>query len=395
MRVLVLTSATADDRKTIAAVRALGERGVHVTVGADRTRVPPAWSRYCRGILTYPDPSADIDRFADHLLEEVAHRRFDVLLPLCDYTTAAIVLNCDRFEKHASLAVPTPEARKIAQDKFELAGLAGGRGIPTPQTWSITSAEEAAALAGKLQYPCVVKYRMGAGGAGLRFPGNRAELLACFNEARSRHDTVFDNTRLLVQEYIPGETHDVCALACHGEPRALVSQRRLGMYPPEGGSGIDVETTDSPELKSLAATLLGELGWHGPAQVEFRVDSRDGSPRLIEVNTRFWGTLDLAIRAGVNFPYLACVMALEGDVVAPSSYRVGLRYRWTFSYALKLLRERGRFWSTLRDYFLPRRGVCSDFQIRDPLPNVAQGIGAINGKRGPVTYLRRQDCLRR
>jgi len=38
--------------------------------------------------------------------------------------------------------------------------------------------------------------------------------------------------------------------------------------------------------------------------VEFRVDARDGTAKLMEVNPRFWGSLQLSILSGADFPYL-------------------------------------------------------------------------------------------
>jgi predicted ATP-grasp superfamily ATP-dependent carboligase len=76
------------------------------------------------------------------------------------------------------------------------------------------------------------------------------------------------------------------------------------------------------------------LKWHGPAQLEFRLDPRDGKAKLIEMNTRFWGALDLAIQAGIDFPYLSCQMALHGDIKPTYDYKVGVRYRMWFPYEL-------------------------------------------------------------
>ena len=69
------------------------------------------------------------------------------------------------------------------------------------------------------------------------------------------------------------------------------------------------ETTDEPELRNQAIRLLEALQWHRPAQVVFKVDPHYGSATLMEVNGRFWGTMDISIQAGVNFPLLACRMA--------------------------------------------------------------------------------------
>ena len=63
--------------------------------------------------------------------------------------------------------------------------------------------------------------------------------------------------------------------------------------------------------------------------VEYKVEDRSGRPFLMEINGRFWGSLQLAIDAGVDFPAILAAIS-TGDPVAPSrgAYRVGVRSRW-------------------------------------------------------------------
>ena len=74
--------------------------------------------------------------------------------------------------------------------------------------------------------------------------------------------------------------------------------------------------------------LLGPLGWHGVAMMEFKQDRRTGRAFLMEVNGRFWGSLDLAVQAGVDFPYLSHQLALGEPIETPQTYQVGVRSRW-------------------------------------------------------------------
>jgi predicted ATP-grasp superfamily ATP-dependent carboligase len=129
------------------------------------------------------------------------------------------------------------------------------------------------------------------------------------------------------------------------------------------------ETTWEPELLERAATLWKALDWHGPAQVELKVDEKSGRASLLEVNGRFWGTLDLSVRAGVNFPWLAARIAKGLPVRAPEGYRVGLRYRWPIPYGLLLALHRESRWQAVRMSFLPRKGMLSDLMLSDPAPH--------------------------
>ena len=98
--------------------------------------------------------------------------------------------------------------------------------------------------------------------------------------------------------------------------------------PPQGGVSVLSESADvNPSLKSYAEKLLAAANWHGVAMVEFRI-APDGTPYLMEVNTRFWGSLQLAIDSGVDFPALMVSNELNLGIPNPASYKIGQRLRW-------------------------------------------------------------------
>jgi len=82
------------------------------------------------------------------------------------------------------------------------------------------------------------------------------------------------------------------------------------------------------DLLERSRALLDRFGWQGVAMVEFKRDSTTGQPYLMEVNGRFWGSLQLAIDAGVDFPRMIAECALGERVKPQLSYRVGVRSRW-------------------------------------------------------------------
>jgi len=112
--------------------------------------------------------------------------------------------------------------------------------------------------------------------------------------------------------------------------------------PPQGGVSVLSESIEcDPELLKYAKTILDEASWHGVAMVEFK--GNDGeTPYLIEVNTRFWGSLQLAVDCGVDFPWMLYQIANNESVKMTESYKTGERLRW-------LLGDVDNLFLTLRD----------------------------------------------
>jgi predicted ATP-grasp superfamily ATP-dependent carboligase len=138
----------------------------------------------------------------------------------------------------------------------------------------------------------------------------------------------FPHTSILLQEYVAGEGRGLFCLFDRGEPVVFFAHRRLREKPPSGGVSVLCESSPVPErMRETAEALLRPLDWHGLAMVEFKV-APDGTPYLMEVNARPWGSMQLAIDAGVDFPYLQYCLALGLDLPRNLSYRSGIRSRW-------------------------------------------------------------------
>lgn len=82
-------------------------------------------------------------------------------------------------------------------------------------------------------------------------------------------------------------------------------------------------------MTDYAVRIMQFARWDGVAMIEFKVDRETQVPYLMEVNGRFWGSLQLAIDAGIDFPAL-----LYNSVTGTSApaelqpYRVGVRSHW-------------------------------------------------------------------
>lgn len=332
------------NRAALAVTRSLGRAGHEVIVGEKETPVLAQMSRYCSGRALYPDPVFASSAFVDTVASVVRERRIEVLLPIADITTFLITGNRDRFD--ASCAVPFARADVIerAADKVEITQVATRLGVPVPQNVVVVDPERIPDDG--LEFPLVIKpWRSrvrtpdGWASTSVSYANDREELI---RDLSSRRRYEFP---LMLQERIEGPGTGVFACYHEGRPVALFSHCRLRERPPWGGVSVLSESValTSP-AREHATRLLSEIGWQGVAMVEFKQDLRDNELKLMEINGRFWGSLQLAIDVGVDFPALLLQTVHSGRPGPQAPYRVGVRNRWLwgdFDSLLKTLFSRG------------------------------------------------------
>jgi predicted ATP-grasp superfamily ATP-dependent carboligase len=366
MRVLVTDGG---ERKSLAAVRALARAGAEVSAAGSSPLDPALNSRYCSRRFVWPSAATQPAQFMQALEGALRGGTFDVLLPLGDHTTAIAVHNAGRLSTRVRLALPDPAAFDQLACKWRTAEIAQEMGIPIPATYRPRTEAELARTAAATRYPCVVKPVRGAGAVGFWVASSPAELLARYPRGDAHFDLAFDHRWPLIQEFVAGRTHEVCALADRGRLVAAVTQRRLRSYPPEAGPGVLNETTQEPDLVAIAVRLIEGMGWHGPLQVEFMRRDEDGAALLIELNPRFWGSLDLSICAGVDLPSLTCRLAMgmtpEDTIIAEA----GVVFAWLVPYSLLALRE-GRIGETGLEALFDRR-KHTEIDLADWTPHAA------------------------
>lgn len=381
--------ADGDTLSALAIARSLGRRGVRVWVAADKWSALSAYSRHVRGRIRHADPETQPMSFVSATQRACAAGRADFLFPTTD-VALRLWLECGQRLPESSLAgLPAAQAMEAALDKERLLHLAQSLGIPVPKTYHLESADHVNGLADQLSYPVVLKARSSrvcVDGAWVArapsYAGNADELQRAYSLVRPL------DARPILQEYVPGQGCGVFALMNHGSLRALFSHRRIRENPPQGGMSVVCESClPHPVAQEAAIRLLEALQWHGVAMVEFRIDARDGIPKLMEVNGRFWGSLQLAIEAGIDFPYLLYRMARDGDAETTMGYRIGLRSRWLLgeldrlrAVLLKAAPAPGVEWPTRRQALRSFLGSwhngtrCAVERLRDPVPALVSAM---------------------
>jgi predicted ATP-grasp superfamily ATP-dependent carboligase len=375
-----------DERAALAVVRSLGKVGHHVDVCSRTGRSIAGASRYCRRDWSLGSPLDAPDAFGEALVDLVRRRGVSMVLPVGEASVLATLAVRDRMPDVRIPYGPIETFRRIC-DKQALLAAAPEVGIAVPRQVVLATADERARMSpDALRFPVVIKPARSVvdGGAGAgRVKQHVAHAADAAELAQVLDDMGAEAYPLMLQERIVGPGVGVFVLRWAGRLLAVFSHRRLREKPPAGGVSAYRESIP-PErtLVERSIALLDRFAWEGVAMVEYKVDAATGTPYLMEINGRFWGSLQLAIDAGVDFPRLL-VAALDGTPLPPvTTYRHGVRSRWEWGdvdHLLARLRKSPRElalppdapgrWAVVRDFLRwSRLDRAEVMRLDDPLP---------------------------
>lgn len=340
----------------LAAVRALGKAGYDVTV-AERTGISQAetiafWSRHCAQRFRYPDPRLGPAETVEALGQHFNAKQYDVAIPVGLEMTGLFVANRELFA--VPVMLPEADSFGIAADKRLTFEHFRNVAVPIPRTVPASHWTE-------IGLPVVFKHR--AAGAHISRDAADAKTYA-----RSLGASL---NEYLAQEYIPGENgYGYFGFFENGREVAFFMHQRIMQIPKEGGPSVVARAIRDDRLRTLGRSTLESLHWNGVAMVEFKRSDADGEFYLMEINPKFWGSLDLAIQSGCNFPVMLANTVTTAAQHTAGTYRDGLRYQWVVPNGLKCFLRYPEFrLPFLRNLITP--GVRTDVQLSDPLPTAA------------------------
>jgi predicted ATP-grasp superfamily ATP-dependent carboligase len=323
--------------------------------------------------MLYHNPKINEDIFIDDIINFINNYKVDVLIPIGISTCVAVSKNKQKLSKYVKLAVADYNIFKIAHDKSKTLEAARKVGVPIPKSFICNSYSDAEKYAPEIGYPLILKARKGSAYSGIMLIKNKEELKEKYTKlitAKIENKHIYDHDNPLIQEFIPGDIYDVCVFAENGKILSSLSQKRLRTLPVNGGGGIRNITTWDEELIKYAKKLINEINYHGPAQIEFKLD-HNGQPRLMEINPKFWGTLDLSIAAGINFPQIAVDIANNKKIDSYKKYQIGLEYAWVVPYQMVyFLKTKHKLKYLLESINFFKSNVKYDIKLNDLLPSL-------------------------
>jgi len=315
------------------------------------------FSRYSAQFFSYLKGEGNEERLAA-IYNTVKKTKIDVVLPVDCRAIRFLSANSGPLSQLTSIALlPETKAMDIALDKGLLAEWLKKNNIPCPQTILYQKNNDFDECLSAIRFPVLIKPTLGSCGRGIRIFDNRSALYSFFKDHVVSEE-------FIVQSFINGYDIDCSVLCQEGKILAHTIQKGFinGSNPFGAPTGIDF-LFDSSTFK-VVKEVVDKLNWSGVVHFDLRYDEEDKQVKVIEMNPRFWGSVLGSLSAGVNFPYLACLVGLKRDIpeieARPIRFVRGkVAAKITTQHLLNRKRTDLYYDSSMIEFFL-----------KDPLPNV-------------------------
>jgi len=354
-----------DHKNALAIVRHLGKTGnYHIEVASYGKASICFFSKYTEKKHIISHPLKNATAYLRELLETLKKNKIDVLLPVSHISYKICAQNVDEIRKYTHITLPEFEKIELASSKIATYRLAEKLKIPYPSFFEIEKIADVRKI--DIDFPCVIKAPFEAGKNIVEYANDKTELLKKYEKICRENS--FENKLPIVQKYIAGQGFGFFAFYENGKCKSYFMHKRIREYPVTGGASVCAESFYDEKLMEFGKKILDYLKWNGVAMVEFKKDNKTGIYNLMEINAKFWGSLDLALFSGVNFPQMLINHALNEDIYYRKNY-LKKRFQWILNGEIfHILEKPSDFPAFIRDLFFSQNDISfSDFK-----PNLYQ-----------------------
>lgn len=237
------------------------------------------------------------------------------LISCTDEYALAIAENSEILQKYYIFLCPEPQLTKKLSSKEYFYGLCREHDIPFPKTEIFYVSSGFAVLENlPFPYPIIIKPASSAEYWRSPFDGMKKVYTAkCAEEAKNIISKIFSagyKNSIILQELVPANEDDVFVLTAYADKNskvraACMGHVLLGEHTPKGiGNHVAIITENHEEITQKLCDLLENIGYRGFANFDILFDKRDGSFKVLELNTRQGRSNYYMTAAGMNIAKL-------------------------------------------------------------------------------------------
>lgn len=360
MKTILITDGTY--KNSLAVLRSLGKNNqIDVTSSHSRLLSVGSYSKYSGNFFKIKCNIRDVDKYALELLDILKKKTYDFFLPVGLQAYLAASKYKENFEQVTNLVVPDWKQMLIASNKEQTMDFAKKNGIPIPDTHALDTEKDLQQIT---TFPVVIKSSDEASKF-IRYCNNFSELKERYHELAT-----ISQTKIIAQEYVKGFGCGFYGVYNKGALIAHFLHKRLKEFPVTGGPSAVAESYFDNKLYDYGKSLCDKLQWNGPIMAEFKYDANMNTYKLIEMNPKLWGSLDLTIAAGIDVPQLLLQIGSHQPVVKNQGYKY-VKYRWMFPDEFKVLVSDLSL-KNIKLFLHGEQHTMTNMHLTDPLPTLFQ-----------------------
>ncbi len=279
------------------------------------------FSKYTVKTHNIPEYREDESYWIEALIKVLELEKFDLVIPTNDGSMLPLVKERSTLEKTVKLAIPSDAAFYCAYNKSATNELAQRLHVPIPRQTLVSNETDFSKFDSGWKFPLVIKPVSSKVIKNCEI----ASLSVCYaysiEQLFESSRNLLEATPVLVQEFFVGTGTGVEFLADKG--RILSAFQHVRVHEPMtgGGSSYRKSVPLDGKLLNCVEKIVVALDFTGVAMVEFKCNFETGEFVLIEINSRFWGSLPLSVAAGVDFPYYLYELLVNDKTNFPSNYK--------------------------------------------------------------------------
>ena len=360
-------------------IRSLGKRNIPIYLLHDKNLCIGRFSRYTKRYIKTPNASNE-SRFVDFMIKLANREQIKgwVLMPTNDAWVYVLSKHKETLDEYYKVPIPHWDITKFALDKELTYSLAAECGILVPKTIHPKNIEELPKI--QINYPVILK-----GVEGLNFyrkTGAKAFRANSLDELKRIYEKIsgqIDFSEIVIQEEIPGGTdlvYSFCSFFKDKELLGIWTGRKVREHPVCFGTATFAESIFVPEIVELGSKLLSAMNYYGISEIEFKKDPRDNKFKLIEMNARTWLWVSLAMRAGVDFPYMLYRDMMGEHNTPVTSFRENVKWMHFYTDLGFMIREVLKNNMKIGDYVSSLKGEkeFAVLSLGDPLPFIVETL---------------------
>jgi len=359
-------------KNTLAIMRFLGKEK-HLIDILHHKKSAPAYSKHCHELIICPKTNKESEYF-HFILNLVQNRNYDILIPVGIESIVALSKHLPELRKFVKIEFSDYNTIQVALEKKLTFQYAEKKGIKHPMTVYPNNIDEAIRLSENLTFPVIIK---SSNENVIKFPtiyvDNKLQLIENLNILVKTETEKIEKNFPLIQERIFGKGYGFFAIYQNGVCKKVFMHERIRENPVSGGVSTSAKSYYDNKLIEAGKEIMAGLNWHGQVMVEFKKDINTGEYKLIEINPKFWGSLELCLSSGMNFPLYLCEMAMDKELEYSESYNRKRIFLWLISVngeLYRLFQKPSDIFVLIRDWF--RFSSRSDIWISDFKPTLVQ-----------------------